>query len=544
MRSNGAPSGLQLINLLALLSFGVSLVCFILAWIPTIRRIFSCLLQRRFFVLACVTTLIALFYAEENWRGHHVWEQHKRAGEARGERFSLAELVPPPVPDAQNFAMTPLLKPLLDYTRVDGRVVWRDTNVFDRLRSVSAELGGGSKSTNQLSLGSMETGTLADLETCRAFYRGNTNYPPPATSGTAAVDILTALGKFDPELKELREAAASRPLARFPIEYDYKPASGILLPHLSFMKIFTVLTHVRATAELEAGRSVDAFADLKLGFRISDAMRDEPFLIDQLVRIATLSLNLQVVREGLARQAWTDAQLTELENYLASVDLLAEYKHGMHGERAMAVSVLDYLRRQGFQVDIEKEWTRHEGDGSSMPGAILMPGGWFYQNMLTISRMHQDLSLACVNENAHRVFPKSIQRLNLETAALVNGRFHPYQVFAAMLFPSLAQAILKAARMQTFVDATRVACGLERNRLANGKLPLKLEALVPRFIAAIPNDVMDGQPLRYRTTPEGGYVIYSIGWNAKDDGGEIVFSKSGKNVNAEEGDWVWRYPAK
>ena len=62
---------------------------------------------RTFFALACLITLIALFYAEEDWRGWHAWHQFKRAWEAKGEHFDLASAVPPPVPDEQNFAMTP-----------------------------------------------------------------------------------------------------------------------------------------------------------------------------------------------------------------------------------------------------------------------------------------------------------------------------------------------------------------------------------------------------------------------------------------------------
>jgi hypothetical protein len=35
--------------------------------------------------------------------------------------------------------------------------------------------------------------------------------------------------------------------------------------------------------------------------------------------------------------------------------------------------------------------------------------------------------------------------------------------------------------------------------------------LAPRLSAAIPSDVIDGTPLRYRLDPDGGYALYSIG---------------------------------
>ena len=86
----------------------VSVPAFILAWIPPVRRLFSWLLRRRFLVLGCLVTLVALFYAVEDWRGRRAWQNFKREREAKGERFDLASFIPPPVPNDQNFFETPL----------------------------------------------------------------------------------------------------------------------------------------------------------------------------------------------------------------------------------------------------------------------------------------------------------------------------------------------------------------------------------------------------------------------------------------------------
>jgi hypothetical protein len=86
-----------------------------------------------------------------------------------------------------------------------------------------------------------------------------------------------------------------------------------------------------------------------------------------------------------------------------------------------------------------------------------------------------------------------------------------------------------------------VACALERSRLAEGEYPEKLDALVPRFMAKLPPDVMTGEPLHYRRTGDGRFVLYSVGMNGKDDGGVLGLRKGG-TLNFDEGDWVWRYP--
>ena len=90
----------------------------------------------------------------------------------------------------------------------------------------------------------------------------------------------------------------------------------------------------------------------------------------------------------------------------------------------------------------------------------------------------------------------------------------------------------------------RVACALERYRLAHGEYPETLDALAPQFIEKLPHDIINGQPLHYRRTDDGKFVLYSVGWNEKDDGGTVVFTKGGSAVDREKGDWVWQYPAK
>jgi hypothetical protein len=111
--------------------------------------------------------------------------------------------------------------------------------------------------------------------------------------------------------------------------------------------------------------------------------------------------------------------------------------------------------------------------------------------------------------------------------------------------PALSKALRRSARMQTSLDAARVGVALERHRLANDALPENLEALVPRYLAKIPTDLVDGKPLRYRRDADGGYSLYSVGWNQTDDGGEVARSK-GKDSNPDiaKGDWVWEMPAK
>ena len=114
---------LAFVALGCILCFLFSVPAFILAWIPPVRRLFTWVLRWRFLVLGCLVTLVALFYAVEDWRGRRAWKNYKHAWEARGERFDLASFVPPPVPNDQNFFETPLWDDM-HFVQTDGVNVW------------------------------------------------------------------------------------------------------------------------------------------------------------------------------------------------------------------------------------------------------------------------------------------------------------------------------------------------------------------------------------------------------------------------------------
>jgi hypothetical protein len=66
---------------------------------------------------------------------------------------------------------------------------------------------------------------------------------------------------------------------------------------------------------------------------------------------------------------------------------------------------------------------------------------------------------------------------------------------------------------------------------------------MPKLIEIIPHDIIGGEPLHCRRTDDGNFLLYSVGWNETNDGGQIVLAKDG-SVDREKGDWVWQYPAK
>ncbi len=63
--------------------------------------------RRRLLVLVGFITVVAGFYAVEDWRGKRAWEKCKREIEAKGESVDWNAFIPPPVLDEQNFFKAP-----------------------------------------------------------------------------------------------------------------------------------------------------------------------------------------------------------------------------------------------------------------------------------------------------------------------------------------------------------------------------------------------------------------------------------------------------
>ena len=114
-------------------------------------------LRRGLIGLASLITIVGLLLTFENVRGKRAWEEHKRELQAQGEKFSIGELAPPPVPDDQNFALAPLLKPALDFTREAGHAVWRDSNALNRLNLMTPNQPSDSAETNRLSANAIDS---------------------------------------------------------------------------------------------------------------------------------------------------------------------------------------------------------------------------------------------------------------------------------------------------------------------------------------------------------------------------------------------------
>jgi hypothetical protein len=246
----------------------------------------------------------------------------------------------------------------------------------------------------------------------------------------------------------------------------------------------------------------------------------------------------------LAQRQWSDAQLAELDSELAKRDFLSDYRVAMRGELMLCeIGDVEYIRHFPEQMPELTEYSG--GDTSSRILARILwqsiPDGWFYQNELRCARQVLEVYLPSADVDRHLVRPEAVQHADDDVVASTEHPT-PFNIMERLFLPALGRAVTKSAQGQESVDLARVAIALERYRLAHGEYPESLEALVPRFMKQIPHDIINGQPLHYRRTSDGQFVLYSVGWNGTDDGGVVSFTKSGR-VDMLNGDWVWRSSA-
>lgn len=365
------------------------------------------------------------------------------------------------------------------------------------------------------------------------------------SSREGATIVLDALADFSPALDELR-AASQRPYSRFNLQYQEENPAAILLPHLARLKYLCQILQLRASAELALDRTEEAQADLLLMLKVMDATRSEPILISQLVRMAEFHMVLQPLAEGMGK--WSEPQLKAIEERLQTVDFLQDLSRALAAERVLfGAGVIEFVRRSPKKLavtDLFQSNDNNEGQDLFGAGALLAaaPQGWFYLEELEYSRLFEQYVQPMIDPTNRLVRPAEARQSQAALSAKLAGppadRLLHHKFFASMLLPAVSKFSQKGAFGQTGADVAVVGCALERYRIAHGKYPGSLSELVPGLLSALPHDVINGQPLSYKVNQDGGYVLYSVGWNETDDGGMIKQTKNG-GVEQSEGDWVW-----
>ena len=101
-------------------------------------------------------------------------------------------------------------------------------------------------------------------------------------------------------------------------------------------------------------------------------------------------------------------------------------------------------------------------------------------------------------------------------------------------------SLRRAVNTETIRNIVVAAIALKRYENRYHRLPMTLKELTPNLLETVPADCMDGQSLRYRPNADGTFLLYSVGEDGKDNGGDVTLPTTSTSLYWQRGrDWVW-----
>jgi hypothetical protein len=429
----------------------------------------------------------------------------------------------------------------------------RQTNAVDSyalLTNATAKLSGA-----RLYPGALEVRKYAGSGQARVTWRqaSPTWMSSASHSGGGTWEDLTAqMQAAQPTLQAIREALRE-PMA------DAGPYTNKLeSPRVNYVanRIAAHWLMGAAETELHQGRREEALQDLEALAGLARMDRNEYTLVAQMIRVAVASVGLSVTWEALQAPDWTEPQLARLQHAWEPVDLVEAGEKGFLGGRAFGHELFAVVRRSSgsragnlvrLRSNVGPSSSKRTFEGAAMD-YLLLPA---YK--LTSIDADELFYLEIVQENiavirlvkAHRPWPEARQaalkaaaRLSLATAP---DRFRHY--ISLMGIPNFTRVHERTIQAEVERQTTLAAIALKRYQLQQGQLPPSLDTLVPELLSTVPYDCMSAKPLGYRPKADGNYVLYSVGEDGKDDGGDPTPPPGAAPGLWGNRDAVWPSPA-
>lgn len=370
----------------------------------------------------------------------------------------------------------------------------------------------------------------------------------PGPNGTNSwEDLAQALSGHATDLADLREAM-TRPMRRSDLDVS-QGFARMKIPHLLPIKNSVTALAASASEAAHRGDMDAAVADL-LAMRVVEAdLADEPILISQLVRIACASIaNSRVWSVSYARD-WDEKQLARLQEALPGWNFVPALARSMQGERAGSYyeimhaptkELADIMTGDAIMaamgngpaplqmptsMDDAAEFAdslmKHFGRG--VLASVVLPVwrfGWGDQ-AAAFSLECMDVLIETLRKAGAANSFAVAKALDLEDLTQARSTYMRLRtVYARYLMSSLGRSVEQAFRVENERSLHEAGLAIRRFELRHHRLPENLADLVPDFLTRIPVDYMDGKPLRYRRDGEKGFILWSVGMDLKDDGGD------------------------
>jgi hypothetical protein len=342
-------------------------------------------------------------------------------------------------------------------------------------------------------------------------------------------DIFNGMEKEHGDLIAALLAARDRPhaICQPLLSETIEPGTMIFAqssPQLQTLQGLSKGLRIYAIAAINADQPEKAAQSIEAMLRLSEASTsDGKTLIHHLVAIAIRAMAIETMWEGLAMKVWDAEQLRSIQSRLQAINPRADFTDSTRAEAIAQVDFYKYLKSNPKQAG-EALMMGGEGASALIP---LLP--WLDHNKARGLQSYHRGVIAPLKTDLN--FIEIGKVADAETEDLVSEpRWNPRKILATLSLPAINLCIRKTAESEALRVQAATACALEGYFIEHKVYPDTLQALVPKFTKVVPNDPMDGQPIRYKKTSDGRYQLHSIGWDGNDDG-------------AGEGDITWNYLA-
>jgi hypothetical protein len=476
-------------------------------------------------------------------------EEYKQRLRAAGEKLEVNELIPPRVPPDQNGA--DLLIQAANLVNYPGILFYTNPPPAMRLVAPGKAMIGWKQPD------------IRDSE------------------GTNSWDEADAACKqFGVALELLRQSTA---LPAFDFELDYRQGAKLLLPHLIKMKHSAQFLSAASACDLHRGDFADAVTNVDTMIALVRNWNHEPILISDWVRFSMTQLAWASNWELLQSSDVSDQQLAMLQSDWSELEFMQSAQNTLSMERAMGEVTIENFR--GSNSPLESLSMNSGGSGSGGSSGnwladlsdqakaawrgtklksknLLWRASWSYTDELHALQGKQVLldvvRLVQTNgffKNALAAQKKGLDDLGFSKITDADGSplfsffdSDPADIDPRWAFSSdvltLNSHLNKLLAAETAKQLAITAIALKRYQLRHGTLPSELSALVPEFLLSVSRDPVDGQPLRYHLNSDGTFLLYSIGKDGVDDGGDARSANYTMPRSWQRGrDLVWPQPA-
>lgn len=484
--------------------------------------LFMRVLRFLLFAVVALGTLVVLAYTTINLWGRLEWNKTKNELLAMGEPLSFSELLPPEIPDEENFFATESWKKLVENEVATRAGQTNKPNPFQALMVRQADGKNRSLGTMGKRGGNLYgRDRLTDFEGFEAAFLAN-NIVSEAQE-TPATTVLAGFAQANALMADIEEGAL-RPSSRSPFKVDPKNLIDVplFLPHLHSSLALGQALSLRSVARMASGDPHGAAKDILLILRLAEALQSDPFLISKLVQRSCLSMAIPAFWEGTAIGTWGGKDLAKIQEAFLRCRPADDLAMGYRFDRGL---FNEWFSQLSSREEFIRVFRLMEGKGASDLFLKLFPSGFLLSDQASLNRSVQEEIEALKSGSADQAekLEKRQQSRKSSWRTLI----------ADTAFPGVRGEVVKTLNFQSQLNLAIVACALERYRLNHGMFPPTLETLMPDFLEVVPTDPVTGQPITYSLVSPDNYSLVCLAVKSRQTDRQLP-----------DGRWTWnRLPA-